>query len=699
MIQSAPEDNSAFQERMFAHCLNSAINALAAELEGVRDFLWQTKTNEVVLLNQVGSTESRGKKAHNVAQTPIYIAVDECVSLLQGRFAHWRETKAQDQLSGLRRTWNYIEQKGGNPIFYLLLIDTSSAATELFKPQRSWSGNWASLLFAGDPNSVFSGLTHDVNYQVAPPVFSAEQAFTLEHVKTYGRPLWKAISSGAFWKTMAAKILSCNGSYDEATSVFNNLDTSSALHYNIVAPRLALQFVTTEGRDYRGQDDLAKASVHRHMRMLQGVREGYRLDIGSPSEPPLAIGAALIMLDRERHPDRRLHQERARRRYSDVLGKFRTFCHQLLKTAVLRGSFGELTARIISIAAWDAAHIEADTRTDQDVDLTPTACDEQAASSPATHLLPSIARPIPLLDLIRQIVSLDQPSFERVEARVAWVRNEAAKVLDANDEAPNVEAWVSFTHFDTLPQKVDEISGDFLWYCWKRGLAIQTEPSQDGIDGIIPVFLGDLKRPFDTLPARSGSVEGRAARFMTYIAFEAKNQEESTWGREAAEALRGPNICGVSLTSSSLLSFYMDLGATGKKDDSGADERSADLCPPLPVDGPKRPMDEATTEQRKRQKTSESSAGITHSNDSAAPPGVDPDFLSIVLRGIASQHVYPCLDTLGIRSRIRELLPTPGADNQPTEPDTPEGDDDVDNDADNRVLGPLDVHAPNATFL
>ncbi|PWN47869.1 hypothetical protein IE53DRAFT_225896 [Violaceomyces palustris] len=77
-------------------------------------------------------------------------------------------------------------------------------------------------------------------------------------------------------------------------------------------------------------------------------------------------------------------------------------------------------------------------------------------------------------------------------------------------------AFINFTHMVPLTQSQDNcgtIAQAFLWNCWQRGVAIQCPANQQGIDGLIPVFVGDLDAPV------SGS---KVPGYMTYVAWQAK---------------------------------------------------------------------------------------------------------------------------------------------------------------------------------
>ncbi|SPO28786.1 uncharacterized protein UTRI_04664 [Ustilago trichophora] len=212
----------------------------------------------------------------------------------------------------------------------------------------------------------------------------------------------------------------------------------------------------------------------------------------------------------------------------------------------------------------------------------------------------------------------------------------------------DVGAWLNFTHFDTLPHGISCISPDYLWYCWKRGVAIQMAHGQPGVDGIIPIFVGRLSQKFrapDQSHLQADEVdaidERQVARQMTYIAWEAKYRDQAMSRAEASDQARsGPTLL--------LAACDADLHAQMDAADS-----STPLRQPLTRASLVTVIADLGTEQ-------------AFSDGRNLPPRADlvthrdgsHTFLHLWIRGIKDPQVYPCFDVLGIRAKLMALFKT-----------------------------------------
>ena len=201
---------------------------------------------------------------------------------------------------------------------------------------------------------------------------------------------------------------------------------------------------------------------------------------------------------------------------------------------------GQLASRIALITAWDAAK-----RKELD------ALELQEISQYATVL----TRAVPLETILAGLADLDEANADQLRQRLERVQQHGSSTRPALQRPPAgtwaaslTIVWTNFTHFDV-------ISPEYLWCCWKRGLGLQMARLQHGIDGILPVFMGSLEEPF---VSRTGtqddvaiSIEMHAARYMAYVAWEAKNrdepQPEAGWGKpDVMFKLAGPSIMRAS---------------------------------------------------------------------------------------------------------------------------------------------------------
>ncbi|KAJ1019383.1 hypothetical protein NDA16_004500 [Ustilago loliicola] len=314
--------------------------------------------------------------------------------------------------------------------------------------------------------------------------------------------------------------------------------------------------------------------------------------------------------------------QQARNQYGSILETLQKICLASADINILKGTRGELMARLLLMTAWDATKIS-----------TPGFRATEQEEWKAGELL----KPVTLNAILNGLIELQESSAETVRRRIDNVCSTVQRQLGG---AAQVQAWTHFTHFDILESKVEEIFTEYLWYCWKRGVGIQMSHPQHGIDGIIPVFVGDLDRPLDDepfsvdpegesasrlkaassqQPARS-AIQGevQAARQMTYIAWEAKNRKKSG-AAMADEAAKKPHHAGPiikhatgevsELSSRGLLTILADMGAT-------------ESHPPRVID----------------------------INES--------DSLQVWIRGLDSVANYPCLDTLQIRNVAVNFLYT-----------------------------------------
>lgn len=126
--------------------------------------------------------------------------------------------------------------------------------------------------------------------------------------------------------------------------------------------------------------------------------------------------------------------------------------------------------------------------------------------------------PVQLESILQGLLPPNSAAWLAVQDQIDGACQRARKRLSStttsgtNNVDVQVRAWTHFTHFDILNTKVDCLSPKYLWYCWKRGVAIQIAHPQHGIDGIIPVFVGDLEHPFEQMVSRESHLPATAMR-------------------------------------------------------------------------------------------------------------------------------------------------------------------------------------------
>lgn len=558
---------------------------------------------------------------------PVIVAFDECVELNVAGV-----DGTNNPLNSLRRAWNYISKLRSSHqtlTFWLVLMSTSSSAADFV---RHFDANMSFRDINSAPLPTFVGIGFDALLAEQPTLTCASEAAALQHITFYGRPLWSSLAADCLWDVAMLKL---TGDEDFMTG-------NDAHCFSVMASRLALSLVPTHPPRsplFRRQKLFMDRTVDRHMRIVKHVTDEGAMYVESPSEPVLAIAASLFMLPlrRDEKPFRfaKTSRQKASNTYGDVLESFRQRCLLEPDVTIFEGSHGELASRIALMIARDAAKQKL-------LDDLEDRCVEERMDPPTTsdyaHIL---LQPVALEDMLAGLADLDEESLAELRGRIqdvydAGLRTDRSALQPETAAACQTPpAWINFTHFDVLPEEVEEVTPEYLWYCWKRGVALQMSHRQPGIDGIIPVFMGDLNKPFvadnSTVSAsgdcdvRANDAEMFAARCMTYVAWKAKNREQPHGTeRDPAKAakLAGPVITRASfappheepLTKRALLSVLLDLGTT-----VGFSEPTRGFRPRLmPIAGQECPR--------------------------------------LCIRGASDKHAYPCLDVFAVRDIFGDIL-------------------------------------------
>ncbi|KIS70267.1 uncharacterized protein UMAG_01443 [Mycosarcoma maydis] len=507
---------------------------------------------------------------------PVMVAFDDCVEL------NVRSDQSTNQLDSLHRAWNWIsieQARARTTPFWLVLISTSISAAYFVNHAPPFLAPWELL------RTLTSSTTDD-------------RCGRSSGLKTSGRMAKLKLTGGE--KFAIRKPAHCLG---------------------VLASRLALRLLPTQSSDYKLfelQKQFVDCTVDRHMRIVTHVSSEGVMHVESPSEPVLAIAASNIMLA----PYLQEPQKARGYTYSDILfGGHGLLEPGNLEVPSLMGSLGELASRIILMAACDAVKRKRIEQT------------EPKETSHFKHVPASIfAKPVPLESVLENLADLDEANLAALRQRLEDVYDAGSRTernaIPIRDQSQSASAtlpmWINFTHFDVLPKAINEITPEFLWYCWKRGVAVQMVHAQYGIDGIIPVFVGS------STDASNASLEPReaemhAARYMTYVAWEAKNQRDpqsTTVPARSAPAIAGPVIKSAlmappnekPLTEQALLSVLLDLG--------------------------------------------------TRTGFKQAPDGLRPQVIPLTgqqcprlcIRGMLDSHAYPCLDLFEFRRFLMRIL-------------------------------------------
>ena len=551
-----------------------------------------------------------------VQPPPVLVAFDECVEINVSGLA-----TGNTQLNSLRRAWNYIgalRDAYGTLSFWLVLMSTSSSAAHLVEHVDDDS---SIRRINSAPLPTFVGVGFDVLVQEQECIIRASQASTHQHIIKYGRPLWTSLENDRFWETTLYKL--------KGAQAFDETDAPQC--FSILASRLALGLVpvhSDRSPSFGKQKLFLDKTVDLHMRLVTHISTDVTMQVASPSEPVLAIAASLLMLPTRRAEDKHAlaPKQKAMNRYGSIFENFRMRCLIGATIAALRGMHGELAARIALTVAWDAAKRKI-------LDGAEEHCRQESLPPPSVSLNARILqRAVPLDTLVKGLADLDEADLAALRERICKVESEGSstrRALKAPEGAAVTSAWVNFTHFDMLTNTISEVSPEYLWYCWKRGVGLQMAHSQPGIDGIIPVFIGDLDEPFAHYNSNNDdpSAEMHAARYMTYIAWEAKNTADAQPGAESGRPelmikLAGPLLKRASqspegekpLTERALMCVLLDLG--------------------------------------------------TATPFASRPRGFRPrvqmingtDCPRVCIRGVLDKHAYPCMDAMKMRHIFSDIL-------------------------------------------
>ncbi|SPO41112.1 uncharacterized protein PSFLO_06594 [Pseudozyma flocculosa] len=416
----------------------------------------------------------------------VLLAVDGCTPL--EKIDEQKELK----LVHLRRCVQLIGEKlaSAKVALWLLMLDTSSSISGMIPSSRTEKSDREATMLALPP-CLLRG--HDTFVQTPQTVSRPRDALQLDALKRYGRPLWDGCESEQHGNASWA---------------------------------------------------LAGDSVDRHMRYVTNLDAG-KIVTAAPSEPLLALAAWVALTSDETDHE-------ALWRYSEVLS---TLAKSLaLDSAIaLKGVEGEFAVPLLLTMARDAC--------DELTQARKTFAEQHESDGKLEHV-PAISLASFLPTLLgpacghAALAQLEQLIDFRCQRRGATERNSGAdKNMDddsrqeafetagsvqmdpSGEQSGGSAAWLNFTHMARLASKAYAFGPRLLWYCWKRGLALQCHESQPGIDGVIPVYLGSLEDALDD--------EDQAAGQMSYIAWRAKDKASPFSG---TDCLHGPRIVPLSAT-------------------------------------------------------------------------------------------------------------------------------------------------------
>ncbi len=198
----------------------------------------------------------------------------------------------------------------------------------------------------------------------------------------------------------APPLILANGHHQATRRRTRLHQTDRVACYNVLATRLAMHFMPTIGSStqlFSQQSAFMGTSVDRHMRILYKVDGDAIMFIRAPSEPVLAVAAAMIMMP----PTREALRDGARggTRYAAILETIRSTCLGSPDVDVLKGVRGEFVARLLLTSAWDAVKIN-----------DPHFLAEESSSERVRHIL----QPVQVERIIHGLATLTQENTDRI---------------------------------------------------------------------------------------------------------------------------------------------------------------------------------------------------------------------------------------------------------------------------------------------
>lgn len=266
-------------------------------------------------------------------------------------------------------------------------------------------------------------------------------ALHLEHLKMYGRPVsapsFYLECCGTFihhymqyWSTLTSEFMSAASLKLICAEDFSPDNEDQV--FAVFSARLLLELGTGPA-----SNRIASRSLRQHMRVLIGASNGI-VSTCAPSEPMLAIAAASLL-------------NTSGRVYAEAL-------QFLIQTLILqglvleRGMQGELLARILLMVARDRALVNGDT-----VSAAPI-----VVQSAPTHEEGPTVQTVTLKEFLTTLLPGSSQNHTSI----------------SNPETPKMLSWaeryrLNFTHFIQLTDVITQLSPEFLFYCWCRGVALQ----------------------------------------------------------------------------------------------------------------------------------------------------------------------------------------------------------------------------------
>ncbi|KAG6847081.1 hypothetical protein H0H93_010287 [Arthromyces matolae] len=384
--------------------------------------------------------ETHAKKVVDIlGDKPFILALDECSEL--GLVQADSDPRYHMSSAALRR----IIKAGEDLDIWYVFLDTN----EHIIPPTGNSAPPSRLRHNYSPLPPFPYLEYDVMMEEMPIPETPNEALNFKSLQCFGRPYWHALPSKDALSSATPKLLGAE------TFKFNV--KSDAQVFAVFSARLVIELGSSEA-----STKLAIKGLRSHMRILKSVTSHNSVITCAPSEPMLAVTAAVLLT---RSDD--IYKNALKRLVDEIL---------LKENIIERGRLGELLARILLMMARDYAL-------------------PMSSTSPLQRefVVNGISNPSV------QVVRLDAYLQALLGENIALDSN---ALPDIQRHRQNLLSWahshfVNFTHFMQIQENIYELSPKFLKYCWCRGIALACAFGQPVFDILIVTYSGDLNEPFD----------------------------------------------------------------------------------------------------------------------------------------------------------------------------------------------------------
>ncbi|THG94313.1 hypothetical protein EW026_g7126, partial [Hermanssonia centrifuga] len=381
------------------------------------------------------------KSLHALNYKRFILAFDECGELNMGDLRRSSQLPIKrSSLVALQRIIKASDiHQPSDVTFWSLLLDTKLSVFKF-----AATGAIASSFRLRDgfkPLPVWMYLGFDQMVEGKEPR-TAREANSFLWLAQFGRPLWSF----------------CDARYDLLRSARLKLFASGEFSpwieshvFAAYANRVLLEVADSEASRF-----LATDAVSTHMRMLMGVIDHTFVVTKAPSEPILAIAAAIAL------------NEKPKSEPPQYIKAMDTLLASLIIPGIVldRGVQGELCTRLLLTVARDEA-----VRT----------------TSKAFAGLDAI-NPIKLSTFLKTLLGYDLGLCQE---------DDEQNTMGEDLQCWADEVWINFTHFAEVDGEINTMSEDFLCMLWSRTCAIQCRLQQPVIDGFFVGYKGDLDKPLD----------------------------------------------------------------------------------------------------------------------------------------------------------------------------------------------------------